>query len=126
MEMLVATRPMTYPISAGPREAEFRDKLGSDLRHLLPHRGVRGWIPWVDRAKRGHQDRSGGQPAEPFVVGRHDVPWRPRRAGVAQHAVEGPLVVVPVASLPDIAGRELPVLLWVVDPLEKPFGLLPP
>jgi len=34
---------------------------------------------------------------------------------MTQHAVEGALVVVPVAPLPDVAGREFPVFCRVVD-----------
>src|SRR5690242_12856951 len=58
------------------------------------------------------------------MVGRHDVPRCPLGAGMTQHAVEGALVVLPVAPLPDVAGRELPVLCRVVDALDEPFGLL--
>src|SRR3954454_514223 len=103
--------------SAGLRGSQFCDKLGPDLRHVIPRRGVSGWVPWVDGAERCHEDPSGCQVAEPPMVGWHDVPRCPWRAGMTQHAVEGALVVVPVASLPDVAGRELPVLFRVVDAL---------
>jgi hypothetical protein len=64
--------------------------------------------------------------AVPLVVGRHDVPRRLCRAGLAQHGLEGPLVVLPGAPLPDVAGGELPVRLRMVDAVEEPLGLLPP
>src|SRR6202050_4055438 len=108
------------------REAGFGHKLGPDLGHFLSHRGVSGRVCGVDRAQRRHQDRSGGQAAEPLVVGGHDVPGRPPGAGMGQHVVEGLLVFVPVAPLPDVAGRELPVLVRMIDPLEEPSGLLFP
>src|SRR5258708_13757476 len=113
------------PSSARSRPPQFCRELLPDLRHLVPYRGVGSRVPRVDSVERRHEDGGGGQPAKPLVVGPHDVPRRPLRAGLAQHGLEGPLVVVPVTPLPDVTGGELPVLLRVVDPLEEPLGLLP-
>jgi len=104
---------------------KFCRELLPDLRHLVRYRRVGGRVTRVDRVERGYQDRGGGQAAEPLAVGRHDIPRRPLCAGLAQHGLEGPLVVLPVAPVPDVAGGELPVLLRLVDALEEPLGLLP-
>lgn len=85
--------------SATPREAEFCRELGPDVRHLISFLGVGRRVPRVDLAERHHQYGGGGKATEPFAVGRHDVPGCPLRAGLAQHVVESPLVVVPVAPL---------------------------
>jgi LuxR family transcriptional regulator, maltose regulon positive regulatory protein len=111
-------------LRSGP-QLEFGLEFRPDLRHLVSDRRIGIRVPGVDRVERGDQDRGGSQPGEPLVVGRDDVPGSPLGAGVAQHLLEGPLVVVPVAPLPNIGGRELPVLLRVVDALEEPLGLLP-
>src|ERR1700733_6080730 len=126
----IVTLPRDWELLVGrgrarSRATKFGRELLPDLRHLTRHRRVGSRVPRVDRVERCHQDRGGGQAAEPLVIGRHDTPRRPPRAGLAQHGLEGRLVVLPVAPLPDVAGGELPVLLRAVDALEKPLGLLP-
>src|ERR1700751_1119841 len=85
----------------------------------MPRRGIGGGVLGVDRVQRPYQDRRGCQAAEPLMVGRHYTPRPPLRARLAQHDVEGLPVLVPVAPLPHITGRELPVLIRMVDALEE-------
>ena len=69
--------------------------------------------------RRGHD-----QAREPLVVGGHDVPRRVRRAVCADRVLVGRHVVVPVRALAHVAGRELPVLLGLVEPLQEALLLL--
>ena len=71
---------------------ERRARLGRDLREAR-----------VDADERIEDDRPGGDPGERLVIGRDDVPRRPRRARLREDVAEGALVVVPVPPLPDVA-----------------------
>src|SRR6185503_288867 len=59
-----------------------------------------------------------------LVVGGNGVPRRPRARRHAKAFVVGGDVVVPAIALVEIALIELPVLLRLVDTLEKAFALL--
>src|SRR5262249_13098186 len=70
------------------------------------------------------EDRGGDYDAtEPFVVGRHDVPRSVFRGSLANHFLVRFHVVVPERAFLDIVGRELPVLLRVLKPLEETLPL---
>ena len=100
-------------------------ELGPRLHHLLPRCGIGGGVLGVDRVQRSYQDRRGRQAAEPFVIGGDHVPRRPRRCWCGSASVEGACwYSSQCCALPHVAGRELPVLLRMVDALEEPLGLL--
>ena len=52
------------------------------------------------------------------------MPGRPFGAGIREHLLERPLIVVPVPSLTGITGGELPVLLGLIDASEEALTLL--
>ena len=60
---------------------------------------------------------------KPFVVGRHNVPWRAFRGGVTNHVFVGVLVVVPAPSLLYVPGGEFPVFLGLFQARKKAFLL---
>src|SRR5687767_6219553 len=59
-----------------------------------------------------------------FVVGGDHPPWRPLGAGVLDHVLERVLILVPVLPLVEIAEREFPKLLRVLQPFHEALALL--
>src|SRR6266851_7928376 len=124
--MLARTRPWSALVGEfrldGVRRGS-RGGFGFEFRfrpeQFLPGGLIRDGIARVDldQCLRDHRRRADSR--EPLVVGRDDMPGRPLGARMRQHVGEGVLVVIPVPALPDIAGREFPVLLRQVDPLEE-------
>src|SRR5512135_19699 len=81
-------------------------------------------VAQVEARHRLDDRRGNRQPAEPLVVRRHHVPRRVGGCRMADHVLVGLHVFLPVAALAHVRGRELPVLVRVVQPLEKaPFLL---
>ena len=66
----------------------------------------------------------GAEAREPLVVGGDHVPGRPLGARRREHLGERLLVVVPVAALLDVRGRELPVVVGQVDAPQEADALL--
>src|SRR5262245_46788881 len=104
------------PYSLFPSLALEGPSHGSELRALGP----------VDRrvlqveARHGVDDRRCHHHAsEPFVIGRHDIPGRGVGGRRANGVLIGSHVLVPVLTLLDVARRELPLLLGVVDARKK-------
>src|ERR1051325_3883562 len=58
--------------------------------------------------------------AEPLFVRRHDEPRRLRRAAARQGLFVRRGVLVPKLSVREVAGRELPLLRGIVQPLLEP------
>src|ERR1700730_3386164 len=63
---------------------------------------------------------------EPFVIGRHHVPWRRRTRSMPDVVRIHGHVSRPQCALGDIGHRKLPVLRGIVEPVEKPLALLLP
>ena len=77
--------------------------------------------------QRGHRiddHRGHDQPREPLVIGGHHEPRRVAGGGVADHLLVGPHVLVPVRAFAHVTRSKLPVLLRLVEPLEKSLSLL--
>src|SRR5215472_9455321 len=64
------------------------------------------------------------EPSEPFVVGRHDVPWRRLGRSSSDSFFESVHVVAPITPLVHVRTREFPVLLRIVEALQEPLLLL--
>src|SRR6516162_3799751 len=76
-------------------------------------------VAQVEILDRFH-DRGGDyEPGEPLVVRGHDEPGCSRRRGGADCFLEGVHIVAPEASLADVGGRELPVLLRPLQALHE-------
>src|SRR5688572_24161342 len=74
---------------------------------------------------QGVDDGGGDDDArEPLVVGGNDIPRRGRRRGPPDHVLVSVLVLVPVVALPQVGGREFPVLLGLVEPFAEALALL--
>src|SRR5690348_11752829 len=70
-------------------------------------------------------DRRGDdETREPFVVSRHDVPWRMFRSGVTDRVFVSHHVLIPVLAFARVVDRKLPVLRRIVDTREKALPLL--
>ena len=80
----------------------------------------------VDVDEGVRQDAGRGDPCEGLVIGRDDIPRRPRRARVGQDLAERLLVVVPVRALLGVARAELPIPVRFVDPRQEASPLLFP
>ena len=77
----------------------------------------------VELFERGDDRRADYHPREPFVVGRHHMPWRHRRRSVADDVLIDRLVSRPQRALGDVPHRELPVFGRLLQPLQKALAL---
>src|SRR6185295_5581287 len=94
-------------------------RLKQFLLVLLAHR----WIVEVQTAELLEHHPPHGQPRKPFSIRRYDMPRRPLAAGVVEDIFVGLHVVVPTRPFLDVTNRELPILICLINPLEKPFLL---
>src|SRR6478672_5991489 len=78
----------------------------------------------IEPFERADDRRADHDAGEPFVVGRHDVPWRQARRGVADQVLVGRHVARPQRALADVVHRELPVFRRLLQPAEKALALL--
>ncbi|KAG1647661.1 Ribonuclease VapC9 [Nymphon striatum] len=83
-----------------------------------------GGIGHVEAFEFTNDDARDQQIAEPLAIGRNHVPRRLFGAGLSKHLGERCLVVVPELAFFEIAGRELPVLLRLVQARLQAFFLL--
>src|SRR5215469_4750544 len=90
---------------------------------LLPL-GVDFRVSEIEFLHRFHCCCCDDEPSEPFVVGRHDVPWRRLGCSSSDSFFERVHVVAPITPLMHVRTREFPVLLRIVEALQKPFLLL--
>src|SRR2546421_12669533 len=80
-----------------------------------------GKMEFVERLDdRGSHD----QPRKPLVVRGNYEPRRVLRGRILDHLLVSFLVILPEAAFVDVRHGELPVLLWILQPLEEPLLLL--
>src|SRR5215467_11406115 len=84
------------------------------------------WELGIDRLDPLDDGGSNNKPRDPFVIGRHDVPWRVIRRRRPDHVLVRRHIFVPQLALADIASVELPLLGRIVDAFEEALFLLPP
>ena len=101
-----------------------RKKPLAALAELLLDRGIDRGEAQVELLDPPDDRRGHDKLREPLAVGGHDVPRRVRRRRVPDRVLVGLHVVVPVTALPDVARRELPILLGLVEALEEALLLL--
>ena len=77
----------------------------------------------LEPVQRLHQRRRHHHAREPLVVGRHHVPRRFGAAGLADRFLVGRHVFRPQLALGDVAQRELPALVRLVDAVEEALAL---
>src|SRR6185312_1400293 len=102
----------------------FARKLGTRRRQFLLLLRAHLWVCKVEVFDCFHDRRRDNKPGEPFVVGRHHVPWRVLGCCGGDRLLVCAHVVTPVLALSHVRSREFPVLLRVVEALHEALLLL--
>src|SRR5262245_15688023 len=127
-----ATRPRPLRLDlAEPMRRALSTRLVSFRQQLLSRRRQLALLLLRDLgrlqtevADRAGQDVRHHGPRHPLVVGGNHVPRRPVGARRAERVLEGLGVLVPVSAFREVRGRELPVLLLVLEALQEALLLL--
>src|SRR5438552_18031691 len=95
------------------------DEQAADGLQFLAPLAIEPRILQAQAAQRVDDDLRNDQPRIRLVVRGHHVPRCVALAGGAQASLVGLHIVLPVAALLDVGHAEFPVLLGIVDALEK-------
>src|SRR5215469_3404837 len=101
----------------------FMLKRGAGRLQCLPPPGVDDGITQIEVLQRMNNRRGHHQARVPFLVCRHHVPWRGRCRRLLDHFFVCAHVIVPSSPLQQVGIGKFPVLLGLIEAIEKPLLL---